>query len=308
MALNINGRMKVKTLRSEFKTEFGLTLRIYDGRSFANDDSTLASIRKGDSKGGEFAPKRNTKVGTFEIKMMNMFGIKVQVAGSDDSYLCLNNLTIAGAQEEDNRKIKKKESGISSITHETTQLGMDEEVNTCEIENFEVDYCGDDKNTMALLTYWKMKFEPNLIASRNDVSNLIESFFYEFEEKNLEAPLISYNKASVLDNDTYIYGFVITDECNFSFYEGETLEDVKFKRKLLLNGTCNVISEFVNDSAEEIYYDTERNEDTVVEKKIGICLAGKQFEYDINTFTDFGKFVDDFDDLVGYFYQKVVDK
>jgi hypothetical protein len=52
MALNINGRMKVKTLKSEFKDEFGLTLRVYDGRSFADEDATLASIRKGDSKGG----------------------------------------------------------------------------------------------------------------------------------------------------------------------------------------------------------------------------------------------------------------
>jgi hypothetical protein len=50
MALNINGRMKVKTLRADFKKEFGLTLRVYDGRSFADNDSTLASIRKGDSK------------------------------------------------------------------------------------------------------------------------------------------------------------------------------------------------------------------------------------------------------------------
>jgi hypothetical protein len=33
--MNINERMKVKTLRAEFKEEFGLILRIYDGRSFA---------------------------------------------------------------------------------------------------------------------------------------------------------------------------------------------------------------------------------------------------------------------------------
>ena len=51
MALNINGRMKVKTLKANFLEEFGLTLRVYDGRSFADPEATLASIRKGDSKG-----------------------------------------------------------------------------------------------------------------------------------------------------------------------------------------------------------------------------------------------------------------
>ena len=110
MALNINGRMKVKTLRADFKKEFGLTLRVYDGRSFADDDSTLASIRKGDSKGGEFAPRKNTKVGNLEDKIMEMFGIKTQVAGSDDSYLCNNDLTLTGALESDQKKVSKKES------------------------------------------------------------------------------------------------------------------------------------------------------------------------------------------------------
>jgi hypothetical protein len=42
--MNINGRIKVKTLKLEFKKEFGLSLRIYDGRSFADENSTLAII------------------------------------------------------------------------------------------------------------------------------------------------------------------------------------------------------------------------------------------------------------------------
>jgi hypothetical protein len=135
MALNINGRMKVKTLRSEFKTEFGLTLRIYDGRSFADEDSTLASIRKGDSKGGEFAPQRNTKIGTFEIKMMNMFGIKVQVSGSDDSYLCNDELTIAGAQEEDKRKVEKKEKKSASTNQEVLTSTEGSDINKKELDD-----------------------------------------------------------------------------------------------------------------------------------------------------------------------------
>ncbi len=110
MALNINGRMKVKTLRADFKKEFGLALRVYDGRSFADNNATLASIRKGDNKGGEFSPKRNTKVGNLEDKIMEMFGIKTQVAGSDDSYLCNDDLTLASALDVDEKKMLKKDN------------------------------------------------------------------------------------------------------------------------------------------------------------------------------------------------------
>ena len=130
MALNINGRMKVKTLRADFKKEFGLTLRVYDGRSFADDDSTLAAIRKGDSKGGEFGPRKNTKVGNLEGKIMDMFGIKTQVAGSDDSYLCNNDLTLSGALEADQKKMEKKskKSDLDENEDTTDTLKADREI------------------------------------------------------------------------------------------------------------------------------------------------------------------------------------
>jgi|GEM_PF-1741067 hypothetical protein len=114
--MNINGRMKVKTLRAEFKSEFGLTLRVYDGRSFADDDSTLASIRKGDNKGDEFSPRKSTKVGNLEDKIMNIFGIKVQISGSDDSYLCDNSLALAKALDKDSKKISRKSNSINNNT------------------------------------------------------------------------------------------------------------------------------------------------------------------------------------------------
>jgi len=104
MALNIDGRMKVKTLAKAFKEEFGLSLRVYNGNKNADDNSTLASIRKDDAKGGEFSPRRNTKVGNLETKIKDLFGIKVQVAGSDNSYLCDNDLTLSEALEKDKAK------------------------------------------------------------------------------------------------------------------------------------------------------------------------------------------------------------
>lgn len=47
----------------------------------------------------------------FENEVKNLFGIEIQVAGSDDSYLCRNELTLADALIEDQRKLNKKSIG-----------------------------------------------------------------------------------------------------------------------------------------------------------------------------------------------------
>lgn len=142
MSLNINGRMKVKTLKEQFKADFGLSLRLYDGRSFANEDSTLASIRKeGDINiAGEFSPRRNMLVGNFEEKMMETFGIKCQISGSDDSYLCDNDLTLAAAQEKDQAKLEKATSRKDTVNKivenpsENEEKDIDEDVITMDEE------------------------------------------------------------------------------------------------------------------------------------------------------------------------------
>lgn len=54
MALSVDGRKKVKTLKEEFKNEFGVSIRVYKGVKFADENATLASIRKeGAAKTGE---------------------------------------------------------------------------------------------------------------------------------------------------------------------------------------------------------------------------------------------------------------
>jgi len=101
--------MKVSTLQEGFLKEFGLTLRVYDGREFADPSQTLAQVRK--KKGSEKALSvaKNMKVGNLEDKFEEEFGLKVQVAGSDDSYLCDNNLKLNAAQQEDEKKLARKE-------------------------------------------------------------------------------------------------------------------------------------------------------------------------------------------------------
>ena len=107
--LSVTGQTKVSTLQEGFLKEFGLTLRIYDGRAFADLNETLAQVRKKKGSGKDLSVAKNMKVGNLEDKFKEEFGLKVQVAGSDDSYLCDNNLTLKAAQEEDEKKLARKE-------------------------------------------------------------------------------------------------------------------------------------------------------------------------------------------------------
>lgn len=94
--LKVSGRMTVKRLKENFKNEFGGTLRVYDGRAKADDNATLSSIRRNeDAKGGELVCNRHLTVGSFERRMRDIFGIKVQVATPDDWTLALDGITLS---------------------------------------------------------------------------------------------------------------------------------------------------------------------------------------------------------------------
>lgn len=97
----LNGRTKVKTLKANFKSNFGATLRVYKSSTckgaFADDDATLASIRAEGTKGGELVVKGNMQVGNFEKKVSELFGIGVRVANADDSKLADNSITLTAA-------------------------------------------------------------------------------------------------------------------------------------------------------------------------------------------------------------------
>lgn len=42
--LSISGRMTVKGLKKSFKKSYGLTLRVYKGNKYADEDATLSSL------------------------------------------------------------------------------------------------------------------------------------------------------------------------------------------------------------------------------------------------------------------------
>ena len=97
----LDGRMKVKTLKENYKKNFGGTLRVYKRDTckgaMADEDATLASLRAEGKKGGELTVGGNLKVGNFEKKIAEMYGIGVQVATKDDSKLADNDLTLVAA-------------------------------------------------------------------------------------------------------------------------------------------------------------------------------------------------------------------
>ena len=96
------------------------------------------------ARGGEFSPKRNTKVGNLEDKIMDMFGIKTQVAGSDDSYLCDNDLTLAKALDADEKlMVKRAKRGDKVDAKEevaTDNDSNDESINQVRENSFEILY------------------------------------------------------------------------------------------------------------------------------------------------------------------------
>lgn len=97
----LDGRMKVKTLKDNFKKNFGSTLRVYKSATcrgaFADDNATLASIRAEGKAGGDLTVGGNLKVGNFEKKVAEMYGIGVQVANSDNTKLADDNVTLVAA-------------------------------------------------------------------------------------------------------------------------------------------------------------------------------------------------------------------
>ena len=97
----LKGNMKVKNLKADFKKAFGSTLRVYmsptcKGR-MADDEATLASIRAEGAKGGELKVVGNMQVGNFEKKIVEMYGIGVQVANAADTALADNSVTLCAA-------------------------------------------------------------------------------------------------------------------------------------------------------------------------------------------------------------------
>lgn len=113
----LDGRTKVKTLKANFKENFGATLRVYstvDCKELADDEATLASIRAEGFAGGDLAVKGNMKVATFERRVAELYGIGVQVANADDTEFADDTATLMGAAN-----TSSANSGVAQVTTES---------------------------------------------------------------------------------------------------------------------------------------------------------------------------------------------
>lgn len=96
----IDGRMRVDSLQKQFKEAFGGTLRVYYHHHFADAAARLAEIRsEGAPATGELTVKGSMKVGTFEEKMMEQFGIEVQVADEKNEVLVNNDALLSACAD-----------------------------------------------------------------------------------------------------------------------------------------------------------------------------------------------------------------
>lgn len=97
--MNVSGRQKVKSLKDAFKKEFGVDIRVYNGKKFADPDASLASIRaEGAPAKGDFEVRGNTKVGNVEKQFKDQLGITIQIEDASGG-LADNNVTLASLKK-----------------------------------------------------------------------------------------------------------------------------------------------------------------------------------------------------------------
>ncbi len=93
--MNISGRTTVSKLKTMFKEEFGIGVRVYNGNRFAEDSATLASIRNGgDARKSTFELRGNMKVRNAEKLFKDVLGISIQIEDRSGK-LADDNATIA---------------------------------------------------------------------------------------------------------------------------------------------------------------------------------------------------------------------
>ncbi len=111
---------KVRTVMAEFKENYGLSLRVYKGKQFADPEMTLAALNRKTSKdidatAADMVIKSSMTIGEFEQLIDSHFGLTVQVANEFDTYCVNNKYTLGQASRKDDLKDYCEERGFKSI-------------------------------------------------------------------------------------------------------------------------------------------------------------------------------------------------
>ena len=117
---DIQPNQKVKTVQADFKENFGLTLRVYKGKTLADSNLTFAQLHQRTSKdvnwnAEDLKIRANMTIKQVEDMIDNHFGLTVQVANEYDTYCVGNHYTIGqAARKEDLEDWCKKEGYANS--------------------------------------------------------------------------------------------------------------------------------------------------------------------------------------------------
>ena len=229
-ALSITGQLKVSTLQKKFLKEFGLVLRVYDGRALADTDQTLAQARKHKGSGSGLSVAKNMKVGNLERKFEVEFGLKVQVAGSDDSYLCNDDFTLNAAKLEDEKKLIRKVR--KSLREENNKSAVDDDVNGAEREAESYIVAAEDS----------MEVETDVVASEEPVAVKVD----ESNTLIKETPLGELSETKSTNIIQAKQDTLIMD--NFDLKTGELVDGSNLEKLPQQNETCvSVESESIKE-------------------------------------------------------------
>lgn len=111
---------KIKSIQTEFKNNFGLTLRVYKGKALADPELTFAQLNQRTSKSinasnSDLIIKANISIGEFEKLIDQHFGVTVQVANEFDTYCVNNKYTIGQASRKEDLDDWCKSKGFKSL-------------------------------------------------------------------------------------------------------------------------------------------------------------------------------------------------
>jgi hypothetical protein len=118
--LKITKKTTVANLKKQFNIEVGACeLRVYNGRSEANDDDTLVSL--GANEGGKIEFRTSRTVGAFEDAMLKDLNLKVKVFTKDNWVKVLDGITLAAATKLPNGMTKAKMEEFLSYKRTETE-------------------------------------------------------------------------------------------------------------------------------------------------------------------------------------------
>jgi hypothetical protein len=117
---HLTANKKIKSLKADFKKNFGLTLRVYKGKQLADEKLTLAALNQRTSKdvkslNEDIKIKVSMTIGEFEKLIDSHYGLTVQVANEHDTYCINNKYTLGQASRKEDFIDDIKNRGFESI-------------------------------------------------------------------------------------------------------------------------------------------------------------------------------------------------